>query len=157
MALWDEKFESKEEKLCATRMLEAWDNENICSTCFQQMAKDHRCDKADAAIYDHSGYVIQAIKRSTLLNSIRRAHENPTPITMGVNFFTAAEGQYSSSSEETNSSSPRRYSDSSSSDEEQHSGTEDSDDSGRSDTESAHGSYRSERDESDASDHDSDL
>jgi hypothetical protein len=128
------------------------------------MAKDHRCDKDDAAIYDHSGYVIQAIKRSTLLNSIRKAHEkqpsideNPTPITMGVNFFTAAEGQYSSSSEETNSSSPRRYSDSSSSDEEQHSGTEDSDDSGRSDTGSAHGSYRSERDESDASDHDSDL
>jgi len=164
MALWDEKFESKEEKQCATRMLEAWDDENICSTCFQQMAKDHRCDKADAAIYDHSGYVIQAIKRSTLLNSIRRAHEkqpsideNPTPITMGVNFFTAAEGQYSSSSEETNSSSPRRYSGSSSSDEEQHSGTEDSDDSRRSDANSAHGSYRSEHDESDASDSDSDL
>ncbi len=58
MALCDEKFESKEEKLCATRMLEAWDDENLCPRCFQQMAKDHLCDKNNAAIYDHNGYVI---------------------------------------------------------------------------------------------------
>ncbi len=37
MALWDEKFQSTEEKQCADRILDAWDDSNVCPICIQQM------------------------------------------------------------------------------------------------------------------------
>jgi hypothetical protein len=75
MALYDEKFQSKEEKQCADRMLDAWDDSNVCPICIQQMDPGHKCDKEDAPIHDQMAYVRKAIGRSLLLQQIKRAHE----------------------------------------------------------------------------------
>ena len=75
MALWDEKFQSTEEKQCADRILNAWDGSNVCPICIQQMEIGHKCDKEDAPIHDQMAYVRQAIGRSLLLKQIKRAHE----------------------------------------------------------------------------------
>ncbi len=90
MALWDEKFQSTEEKQCADRVLDAWDDSNVCPVCIKQMEKGHRCDQEDAPIHDQMAYVRQAIGRTLLLKQIKRAHEKqtsavdkPSPITMG--------------------------------------------------------------------------
>ena len=109
MALWDEKFQSTEEKQCADRILDAWDDSNVCPICIQQMETGHKCDKEDAPIHDQMAYVRQAIGRSLLLKQIKRAHERhtsavdkPSPITMGGNFFNDSEGQHSSTEEMQN-------------------------------------------------------
>jgi hypothetical protein len=96
MALWDEKFRSTEEIQCADRMLDAWGDSKVCPICIQQMDPGHRCDKHDAPTHDQMAYVRQAIVRSLLLQTIKRAHERqpsaeekPSPITHhhGRNFF----------------------------------------------------------------------
>ena len=99
-------------------------------------------DKND--IYNHLDYVRQAIGRSLLLRSIKEAHQNQpstdnntSPITMGENFFTAAEGQYSSSEDTNNqSTSPRRRSDTGESSDQQGSTTEAAYSSGANDSDS---------------------
>ncbi len=76
-------------------------------------------DKNDAPIYNHLDYVRQAIGRSLLLRPIKEAHQkqpntdkNTSSITMGEKYFTAAEGQHSSSEDtDMHSTSPRRLSD----------------------------------------------
>ena len=144
MALWDEKFETPEEQQCATRILEAWDDTNVCPKCIQPMESGHKCDKNDAPIYNHLDYVRQAIGRSLLLRSIKEAHQNQpstdnntSPITMGENFFTAAEGQYSSSEDTSNqSTSPRRRSDTGDLSDQQGSTTEAAYSSGANDSDS---------------------
>ena len=109
MALWDEKFQSTEEKQCADRILDAWDDSNVCPICIQQMKTGHKCDKEDAPIHDQMAYVRQAIGRSLLLQQIKRAHERqtsavdkPSPITMGETIFNDSEGQHSSTEEMQN-------------------------------------------------------
>ena len=109
MALWDEKFQTTEEKQCADRILNAWDDSNVCPICIQQMETGHKCDKEDAPIHDQMAYVRQAIGRSLLLKQIKRAHERhtsavdkPSPVTMGENFFNDSEGQHSSTEEMQN-------------------------------------------------------
>jgi hypothetical protein len=99
MALWDEKFQFTEEKQCADRILDAWDDSNVCPICIQQMETGHKCDKEDAPIHDQMAYVRQAIGRSLLLQQIKRAHERqtsvkekPSPITMGKFFSTTLKG-----------------------------------------------------------------
>ena len=106
MALWDEKFQSTEEKQCADRILNAWDDSNVCPICIQHMETGHKCDKEDAPIHDQMAYVRQAIGRSLLLKQIKRAHERQnsaadktSPITRGENFFNDPEGQHSSTEE----------------------------------------------------------
>ena len=106
MALWDEKFQTTEEKQCADRILNAWDDSNVCPICIQHMETGHKCDKEDPPIHDQMAYVRQAIGRSLLLKQIKRAHERQhsavdktSPITMGENFFNDPEGQHSSTEE----------------------------------------------------------
>ena len=60
---------------CATRILEAWDDTNICPKCIQPIESGHKCDKNDAPIYNHLDYVRQAIGRSLLLRSMKEAHQ----------------------------------------------------------------------------------
>jgi hypothetical protein len=107
MALWNEKFQSTEEKQFADRILDAWDDSNVCPICIQQMETGHKCDQEDAPIHDQMAYVRKAIGRSLLLQQIKRAHyerqtsavDKPSPITIGVNFFNDSEGQHSSEEE----------------------------------------------------------
>ncbi len=63
-------------------------------------------------------YVRQAIKRSLLLQQIKRAHERqasavdkPSPITMGEDFFNDSEGQHSSEEESQNPSDESNFDD----------------------------------------------
>jgi hypothetical protein len=116
MALWDEKFQSMEEKQCADRVLDAWDDSNVCPICIKQMEKGHKCDQEDAPIHDQMAYVRQAIGRTLLLKQIKRAHERqpsavdkPSPITMGENFFNDSEGQHSSTEEYQNLSNESNF------------------------------------------------
>ncbi len=118
MALWDEKFQSTEEKQCADRTLDAWDDSNVCPICIQQMETGHKCEKEDAPIYDQMAYVRQAIKRSLLLKQIKRAHERQAsavdktaPITLGDDFFNDSEGQHSSEEESRNPSDENNFDD----------------------------------------------
>ena len=111
MALWDEKFQSKEEKQCADRILDAWDDSNVCPICIQQMETGHKCEEEDAPIYDQMAYVRQAIKRSLLLQQIKRAHERQAsavdktaPITMGEDFFNDSDRTPNSEDEDDSDS-----------------------------------------------------
>jgi hypothetical protein len=115
---WDEKFQSTEEKQCADRILDAWDDSNVCPICIQQMETGHKCEEEDAPIYDQMAYVRQAIKRSLLLKQIKRAHERQAsavdktaPITMGEDFFSDSEGQHSSEEESHNPSDENNFDD----------------------------------------------
>ena len=80
MALWDEKFQSTEEKQCADRILDAWDDSNVCPICIQHMENGHRCEEEDAPIYDQMAYVRKPSNdRYSSSRSRGRMKDKPVP------------------------------------------------------------------------------
>ena len=159
MALWDEKFQSTEEKQCADRVLDAWDDSNVCPICIKQMERGHKCDQEDAPIHDQMAYVRQAIGRSLLLQQIKRAHERqtsavdkPFPITMGENVFNDSEGQHSSTEEMQNLSDESNFDE-----EEDYYDTDSTHSSERTRSESDHTPNRDDEDDADSNSDDSRL
>lgn len=132
MAIWQNTFESQEQQECATRMLQAWDEDNLCPKCIKPLSFSHRCDANDAPVCAQVSKVRSAIADSSLLQHIQDAHyrfhpdhESESSITMDSNFFVASREQGSEpDSDSRHNSSEQNDSESNKEDE-----TDDSDDS----------------------------
>jgi hypothetical protein len=100
MALWKTSFPTEEEDLCATRILDAWDEPNYCPTCIQPAGFGHVCRANDKHIQNRVNKVRQTMSSTTMLNDIIAAHqphtsgiEANTATTIDSSFFFHAGGQ----------------------------------------------------------------
>jgi hypothetical protein len=100
MALWQTNFTTEDEDLCATRILNAWDEPNYCPTCIQPAGFGHVCQSKDIQIQNSVAKVKHTMTNTTMLNDIIEAHqphtsstEVNTSTTIDSSFFFHAEGQ----------------------------------------------------------------
>ena len=100
MALWQKNFPTEDEDLCATRILDAWDEPNYCPTCIQPAGFGHVCQTKDIQIHNSVDKVRQTMTNTTMLNDIIKAHqphssskEANTSTTIDSSFFFRAGGQ----------------------------------------------------------------
>jgi hypothetical protein len=99
MALWKTHFPTEPENLCATRILDAWDEPNYCTTCLQPEGFNHVCRQDDRNVYQHVQKVKNAMTSTSMLNDIVQAHEpytsteESTSATIDYTFFSHAGGQ----------------------------------------------------------------
>jgi hypothetical protein len=99
MALWKTSFPTEEEDLCATRIVDAWDEPNYCTTCIQPAGFGHICRSADKKIHNSVSKVRQTMSNTTMLNDIIEAHQPHTnsteanTSTIDSSFFFHAGGQ----------------------------------------------------------------
>ena len=100
MALWKTNFPTEEEDLCATRIVDAWDEPNYCTTCIQPAGFGHICRSTDKKIHNSVTKVRQTMSNTTILNDIIEAHkphtsstEANTSTTIDSSFFFHAGGQ----------------------------------------------------------------
>ncbi len=97
MALFQASFPKPETKECAQRMIDAWDEDNICPSCIRPCLFAHECNPKDIDVAQH---VQNKISNSQLLNYLDEAH-NPhithlqasiNPVTFGTSFFLPTGG-----------------------------------------------------------------
>jgi hypothetical protein len=100
LALFKSSFSSQNEQACASRMIDAWDEEDICPSCIQPCFFAHECNPSDSHVTQHVPHVRQTIANSNLLQYIQEAHKPHTnrlqasnPVSLNMNFFLQAEGQ----------------------------------------------------------------
>ena len=104
MVLWQESWDDQDEQACATRVVEAWGDDNLCPMCHKDFTFNHRCDPEDKRINKHFDTVKSKLRQSPLLKLIREAHEgtdeessstdNVLPFSMNHSFFVGEdEGQ----------------------------------------------------------------
>jgi hypothetical protein len=108
MALWKTNFTTENEDLCATRILEAWDEPNYCPNCIQPAGFGHVCRPNDRHIQSSVAKVKQTMTNTTMLNDIIEADqphtsstEANTSTTIDSSFFFHAGGQEEDSYELT--------------------------------------------------------
>ncbi len=96
----ENKLTKEDEDLCATRILDAWDEPNYCPSCIQPAGFGHVCRPNDRHIYGSVAKVKQALTNTTMLNDIIQAHqphtsstEANTSTTIDSSFFFHAGGQ----------------------------------------------------------------
>ncbi len=65
MALWKTNFITEDEDLCATRILDAWDEPNYCPTCIQPAGFGHVCRPNDRHIQCSVAKVKQTMTNTT--------------------------------------------------------------------------------------------
>jgi hypothetical protein len=104
MVLWQESWDDQDEQACATRVVEAWGDANLCPICHKDFNFNHSCDPEDKRINKHFDTVKSTLRRSPLLKLIREAHEgtdqessstdNVLPFSMNHSYFVGEdEGQ----------------------------------------------------------------
>ncbi len=100
LALFKSPFSSQNEQACASRMIDAWDEEDICSSFIQPCFFAHESNPGDSHVTQHVPHVRQTIANSNLLQYIQEAHKPHTnrlqasnPVSLNMNFFLQAEGQ----------------------------------------------------------------
>jgi hypothetical protein len=104
MVLWQESWDDQDEQACATRVVEAWGDDNLCPMCHKGFTFNHRCDPEDKRINKHFDTVKSKLRHSPLLKLIREAHEgtdeessstdNVLPFSMNHSYFVGEdEGQ----------------------------------------------------------------
>ncbi len=104
MVLWQESWDDQDEQACATRVVEAWGDDNLCPMCHKDFTFNHRCDPEDKRINKHFDTVQSKLRQSPLLKLIREAHEgtdqessstdNVLPFSMNHSYFVGKdEGQ----------------------------------------------------------------
>ncbi len=104
MVLWQKSWDDQDEQACATRVVEAWGEDNLCPLCHKQFTFDHRCNPEDKRINKHFDTVKFKLRQSPLLKMIREAHEvqehqssstdNVLPFSMNHSYFVGDdEGQ----------------------------------------------------------------
>ena len=95
-------------------MIDAWDEDHICSSCIQPSFFAHECNPNDSSVIAHVQHVRQTIASTPLLHYIQEAHkphsnslQASNPVSMNTSFFLQAEGQ---SADSTGDQSPiHRY------------------------------------------------
>jgi hypothetical protein len=101
MALFQASFPKPDEKECAQRMIDAWDEDHICPSCIKPCFFAHECNPNDITVTQR---VQHTISNSQLLNYLNEAH-NPhithlqasNPVTFGTSFFLPTGGHSVSS------------------------------------------------------------
>ena len=78
MALWQTNFTTEDEDLCATRILNAWDEPNYCPTCIQPAGFGHICQSKDIQIQNSVAKVKHTMAITTMLNDIIETHQPHT-------------------------------------------------------------------------------
>ena len=99
MTLFKSSFPTLDQQACATRMIDAFDEEHICSACIQPSFFAHECNSTDSNVTIHVPHVRQTIASTTLLQYIQEAHkphnislQASNPVSMNTSFFLQAEG-----------------------------------------------------------------
>jgi hypothetical protein len=64
MVLWQESWDDLDEQACATCVVEAWGDDNLCPMCHKDFTFNHRCDPEDKRIKSK-------LRQSPLLKLIR--------------------------------------------------------------------------------------
>ena len=100
LALFKSSFSTQNEQACASRMIDSWDEEDICPSCIQPCFFAHECNPGDSHVTQHVPHVRQTIANSNLLHYIQEAHKPHTnrlqasnPVSLNMSFFLQAEGQ----------------------------------------------------------------
>jgi len=100
MTLFKSSFPSQDQQACASRMIDSWDEDQICSSCIQPSFFAHECSSHDSNVTIHVPHVRQTIASTTLLQYIQEAHkphntslQASNPVSMNTSFFLQAEGQ----------------------------------------------------------------
>jgi hypothetical protein len=100
MGLWQTSFTTEDEDLCATRILDAWDEPNYCPTCIKPAGFGHVCQSKDKQIQNSVAKVRNTMANTRMLNDIIEAHqphtsstEANTSTTIDSSFFFNAGGQ----------------------------------------------------------------
>ena len=128
-------------------MIDAWDEDHICSSCIQPSFFAQECNPHDSGVIAHVPHVRQTITCTSLLRYIQEAHkphnnslQASNPVSMNTSFFLQAEGH---SADSTGKQSPiHRY-------------TSSDDESGRPSDSDSH-SLRENNSQSSDDDHNSD-
>ena len=125
MTLFKSSFPSLDQQACASRMIDAFDEDHICSSCILPSFFAHECNPNDAKVIAHVPHVRQTIASTSLLQQIQEAHKPhntslkaSNPVSMNTSFFLQAEGhsadnagkhspihQYESNNDETDNQS----------------------------------------------------
>ena len=99
MTLFKSSFPTLDQQACASRMIDAFDEEHICSACIQPSFFAHECNSHDSNVTIHVPHVRQTIASTTLLQYIQEAHkpqnsslQASNPVSMNTSFFLQAEG-----------------------------------------------------------------
>jgi len=113
LTLFKSSFPTHDQRACATRMIDAWD-EDTCSSCILPSFFAHECDPNDSNVIAHVPHVRQTIASTPLLHYIQEAHKSQNnslqasnTVSMNTSFFLQAEGH---SADSTGDQSPiHRY------------------------------------------------
>jgi len=99
MALFEAYFPKPEPRACALRMIDAWDEDNICPSCILPCFFAHECNPDDVNVTQHVPHVRQTFANSQLLTYLEQAH-NPhithlqasNPVSFNTSFFLPTGG-----------------------------------------------------------------
>ena len=99
LTLFKSSFPTLDQQACASRMIDAWDEDHICSSCIQPSFFAHECNPNDSSVIAHVPHVRQTIASTSLLHYIQEAHkpqnnslQASNPVSMNTSFFLQAEG-----------------------------------------------------------------
>ena len=114
LTLFKSSFPSQDQQACASRMIDAYDEDHICPSCILPSFFAHECNPNDASVIAHVSHVRHTIASTPLLHHIQEAHkpqryslQASNPVSMNTSFFLQAEGQ---SADSTGDQSPiHRY------------------------------------------------
>lgn len=100
MALWKQQLKTPEEQQCASRLLDAWGEDDRCPQCIQPMYFGHECSKEDQRVMQHLDKVQNVFATTTMLHTIEAAHipytdnhEDTNSVSINSSFFLHAGGQ----------------------------------------------------------------
>jgi hypothetical protein len=98
LTLFKSSFPTHDQQACATRMIDAWD-EDTCSSCILPSFFAHECDPNDSNVIAHVPHVRQTIASTPLLHYIQEAYQPQhnslqasNTVSMNTSFFLQAEG-----------------------------------------------------------------
>ena len=101
MALWRTQLKTPEEQQCASRLLDAWGDDDRCPQCIQPMYFGHECSKEDRQIMQHLDKVQNVFATTSMLHTIETAHipytnshEDTNTVSINSSFFLHAGGQH---------------------------------------------------------------
>jgi hypothetical protein len=104
MALFEASFSKPGAKECASRMIHAWDEDDICPSCIKPCFFAHECNPDDTQVTQHVPHVRQTIANSQLLHYLQEAHNPHTthlqasnPVSFNTSFFLPTGGHSVSS------------------------------------------------------------
>ncbi len=100
MTLFESSFPFQHHKACASRMINALNENQICYSCIQPCFFAHECNPHDTNVTQHVPHVRHKIASTNLLHCILEMHKLHTIslqasnlVSLNTSFFLQAEGQ----------------------------------------------------------------